>query len=148
MSPIPTRSNPGIDPSLALYQWFTGDTTGSIAVSPAISQIYYVTVSVPCQGDTILSHEIEIIPAITAEFSASPQNLCTNEPAKLIYTGTSGAGITYSWNFAEGTVLSGSGAGPYVISWTTGGQKIVTLTITSIHNIILYLGFNFSLCFF
>lgn len=33
----------------------------------------------------------------------------------------------FSWDFAGGEIVSGTGAGPYSIRWTTPGDKIVTL---------------------
>lgn len=48
----------------------------------------------------------------------------------VTYTGTAGGAANYSWNFNGGTVLSGSGQGPYSIQWNNAGNYNVSLTVT------------------
>jgi hypothetical protein len=54
-----------------------------------------------------------------------------NTPTTITYTGSSQAGTTYSWNFSNATILSGTGAGPYSVMWTAEGSYNVSLIITS-----------------
>lgn len=71
----------------------------------------------------------------SAEFSFIPQQVCNfPENVTVNYTGSiapPGTGYSFSWNWDGGTVVSGSGMGPFVINWSTPGVKTVTLTITN-----------------
>lgn len=55
--------------------------------------------------------------------------LCIDEQASVDYVGNASAGADYSWNFGSATVHSGSGQGPYLLSWATEGAKQLTLQV-------------------
>ena len=55
--------------------------------------------------------------------------ICQNQTATLIYTGTAPPSATFFWNLNGGTVISGSGIGPIVVSWPTPGIKVVRLVV-------------------
>jgi hypothetical protein len=46
------------------------------------------------------------------------------------YTGNAPDNATFLWNFVGGTIISGSGRGPYVIQWDTIGYKTVTVNVS------------------
>ncbi len=48
----------------------------------------------------------------------------------ITYTGTGLSTASYSWNFGGGTIATGSGSGPYNVSWATTGLKTVSLSVT------------------
>ena len=75
---------------------------------------------------TILQVYVKPIP--TSTFTATP-TLCLDTTATVTFTGTAASNATYNWNFAGGTVVSGSGAGPYKISWSTPGNYSISLTV-------------------
>ncbi|MDX2249432.1 MAG: T9SS type A sorting domain-containing protein [Bacteroidia bacterium] len=54
-------------------------------------------------------------------------SVCNNDTALVQAIVPAGPSFTYSWDFNGGTVLSGSGAGPYELVWATSGVKIITL---------------------
>jgi len=56
-------------------------------------------------------------------------NVCINQILNINSQGGSTA-FTYNWNFASGNVSSGSGAGPYNVSWSNTGSYDITLTVT------------------
>lgn len=70
-----------------------------------------------------------------ADFSITSSPDC--DPSKNVevkYTGpipTPGTGYDFKWGWDGAQVISGSGMGPYVLRWTTGGPKYVTLAVTS-----------------
>ena len=66
----------------------------------------------------------------SATFTATPSVLVGGN-AGITYTGTESAASTYTWNFNGGTVISGSGQGPYQVNWSTAGTKTITLTVVS-----------------
>ncbi|MFH2141769.1 MAG: PKD domain-containing protein [Bacteroidota bacterium] len=67
-------------------------------------------------------------PAPTSTFTAN--DVCVTSNSTVSYTGSAGAGATYSWNFGGGTIVSGTGPGPYQISWPNDGTFNITLTVT------------------
>jgi gliding motility-associated-like protein len=49
---------------------------------------------------------------------------------QITYTGINGNNASYSWNFGNGVVISGSGRGPYQVFWPTPGTKSVCLQVS------------------
>jgi len=85
-------------------------------------------VSGTCAADTTIN--VVVSPAPNSPFTVTGP-VCTAINSTITYTGTAPAGSTYTWNFAGGTVASGSGAGPYQVNWSTPGVQNVTLVVTS-----------------
>ncbi|TDE14571.1 T9SS type B sorting domain-containing protein [Dyadobacter psychrotolerans] len=71
----------------------------------------------------------------SAEFLIDPNPSCGYPKNITIdYTGSlpaSSTGYSFEWDWNGGTVVSGTGRGPYVVNWNTPGEKNVTLTITN-----------------
>ncbi|WP_031527517.1 T9SS C-terminal target domain-containing protein [Dyadobacter crusticola] len=68
-----------------------------------------------------------------ADFSISPNPSC-GFPKNIVITYTGiipapGTGYTFNWEWGDAKVISGSGMGPYVVSWDSGGSKDVALTV-------------------
>lgn len=74
---------------------------------------------------------VTVSPVPTSSFSIARNNLCTNEPTTITYTGNGSATANYAWNFNGGTVISGSGRGPYQVSWASPGTYPVTLSVSA-----------------
>ncbi|MCI5084104.1 MAG: gliding motility-associated C-terminal domain-containing protein [Saprospiraceae bacterium] len=75
------------------------------------------------------STQITVNEQPTADFTVvSP--VCIDQNSNIVYTGTASPGATYDWNFDGGMAMPGTGAGPHNVSWTTGGTKTITLTVT------------------
>lgn len=90
----------------------TGTTSAGNGCSNSSTQNIFVTSGAP-----------------TSSFTASsPACLGTN--TTVSYTGNASASATYTWNFGSGTVLSGSGQGPYVISYPSPGTYTMSLDVT------------------
>jgi hypothetical protein len=70
----------------------------------------------------VLTKTIEANPSF-----AMPATACFGEPTEITYTGTQGGGSP-QWDFDGGTVVSGSGFGPYQVSWNSEGVKTISLT--------------------
>ena len=121
--------------------WFAAATggasigTGVSFTTPSISTT--TTYYAECTASGCVFPRVAVIatvnPLPSSTFTASPANICAGVNTTITYTGTVIAGQTYSWNFAGGTVVSGSGQGPYVVNWPNpaGGTYNVTLTVTS-----------------
>jgi len=71
--------------------------------------------------------------ANSADFTVSPQNACVGGNVIVKYTGnipiTSGQ-YNFKWGWDGANTVSGSGAGPYTVSWAGNGTKTITLDIT------------------
>ncbi|PHI19869.1 hypothetical protein CEQ90_10780 [Lewinellaceae bacterium SD302] len=64
-----------------------------------------------------------------AAFSVT-DTVCIDAPATIEYTGMADPMVsTFDWDFDGGTVISGSGPGPYLVSWPTSGSYDVTLSL-------------------
>jgi|GEM_PF-481657 len=64
-----------------------------------------------------------------ASFTAAPQRFCQRSQDTVTFTGTAGNTATYNWNFDNGTVVTGTGAGPYILQFPTAGTHPITLTV-------------------
>lgn len=45
------------------------------------------------------------------------------------FTGSAPPNAVYHWDFNEGEIISGSGQGPYHVTWKSSGQKNITLNV-------------------
>ncbi len=98
-------------------QW---NTSGASALSVIVNQN-------GCADTTQLN--VQVIPLPTSTFSIPP-SVCANSPVQINYTGGAPASANFIWNFGGGTVNSGSGLGPYSITWNTAGNPNVSLSVT------------------
>lgn len=125
-------------PNGSITQWwwdFDGDnnpdaTTQNPTHSFATTGTYPVRLLIswpPCLDDTIIN--VTVISNPTSTFTATTP-VCAGIPSTITYTGNAPSNATYAWDFDGGNVVSGSGQGPYQISWLTGGTKDITLTVT------------------
>lgn len=81
----------------------------------------------PCLADTII--DVTVSPVPTSPFTATGP-VCMGENSTITYTGNAPANATCNWDFDGGTVVSGTGQGPYQVSWATSGSKNITLEVT------------------
>ena len=121
--------------SLTAWAWdFNNDgvtdaTTQNGIYTFATAGTYPVKLTVtwpPCMADTVINVVISDPP--TSPFTATSP-VCLGTDATITYTGNGAVGDTYTWNFDGGTIVSGSGQGPYSVNWSTGGTKNITLTV-------------------
>ncbi|MFN3404107.1 MAG: family 16 glycosylhydrolase [Cytophagaceae bacterium] len=103
-----------------------GTTAGSVTVTERSS--------VNCTGPVrSLSVGLTGTCVLTANFSASTVSTCAGSTVTFTdqSTGKIG-GETFSWNFGPGASLPAgtTGAGPHNVTYSTGGTKTVTLTVT------------------
>lgn len=71
---------------------------------------------------------VTVMPVSSNNFNVvSP--ICTDGQTTITYTGNAGPTAVFNWNFSGGTVISGAGAGPYVVQWSVPGQKFIGLEV-------------------
>lgn len=109
-NPTLTLPNPGPNPVTVMYK-----VGANIVGSPMCVRYDSVYVTV--------------YPLPIASFAANQGQFCVGQTATITYTGTASSGANYTWNFDGGTVISGSGQGPYQVQWPTAGIKNPSLTV-------------------
>lgn len=110
----------------------TNSTTESpsyIFSAPGTYPVKLTVTNSPCTADTVIN--VAVGATATATFTASGP-VCTGQTSNIVYTGSGTAIDTFNWNFGGGTVVSGSGMGPYTVSWATPGTKSITLSVVSV----------------
>ncbi len=119
------------------YSWAFGGGSPSSATT---SGPHVVTFNTPGQhivtltasngaGSTTFSDTIDITQAPTSSFTVvSP--VCVGINTNIIYTGSGLPTSTYNWNFVAGTIVSGTGIGPYQVNWSLAGNKNIALQVT------------------
>jgi gliding motility-associated-like protein len=76
-----------------------------------------------------ITQTIVVTPELLSTFAMQDNEVCQNGAFVVNYTGNATPSATYTWNFDGATVNSGSGPGPWDISWDTEGNKTITLTV-------------------
>ena len=104
----------------------TQGTFDPIIAGAGTHNITYTYEQDGCEYNGAVSITIHDLP--TADFTVDAV-ICEFDFATVTYTGTAGAGATYTWDFDGGSILTGSGAGPYEIEWTTAENYNITLTV-------------------
>lgn len=126
------------DTSAATFAWNLGGGTvatnpigESYTVSYATSGAYNVSLTVTENGcvSTPTALPITVYDIPTSDFTITTP-LCAGVDGPITYTGTGTANANYAWNFDNGTIVSGSGQGPYNVSWASASTPNVTLTVT------------------
>lgn len=112
------------------FMWTPGGmTTSNPVVNPLVTTTYNVLVSDPSGCPFVGSVEVFVRDLPTSTFFATPTQLCPDATATITYSGTASANAIYTWDFDGGTVVSGSGAGPYVVNWANPGNKNLNLSV-------------------
>ncbi len=78
--------------------------------------------------DFVTSQQVTVLPQPTSTFTFN-DSICPNSTTTIQYTGNASANATYNWNFGGGTVISGTGAGPYVVQYANDGTYNISLTV-------------------
>lgn len=125
---------------------FNWSFPGSTNVTPLPNQSYLVAYPLP--GNYLISLTVNqagcigaattkpttVLQNPTSNF-AFPNNICINDLNQVVYTGTADTTAVYNWNFGDAVVLSGSGQGLFLLSWTTPStQNIHQICLNVIEN--------------
>ena len=141
VSPVCENSNSTITytgnaGSSATYIWdfdggviASGTGAGPYQVYWTTSGNYLVTLTVTENGcSSTYSVPVKVDPNPTSTFTLiSP--VCVGANTTITYTGSASSAANYNWNFDTGVINSGSGQGPYQVSWNTANTYNVTLTV-------------------
>jgi len=80
-------------------------------------------------GSAFTAEQSFIIP-LTSSIAAAQATACAGEPVRITYAGNAGATAQFTWDFGDGTVVAGTGRGPYLVQWGASGAKTVRLAVT------------------
>lgn len=80
-----------------------------------------------CDFETQATTTVITTPTSTFTYIDS---VCFNQETTITYTGNATASGTYTWNFDNGVVTSGSGQGPFTVYWPNGGSYNISLSVT------------------
>lgn len=123
----------------ATYNWNfygatvnSGTNAGPYNLSFPNQGWYFIDLEVDLNGCTsqVYNDSIEIFTTPTSGFIVSDTGACEDDPITITYVGNAGTGANYSWDFDGANLNSGSGQGPYLIDWPTGGNPSISLTVT------------------
>ena len=89
----------------------------------ALDDISFATVLI--YYDTVY---VDVLPQFNSPFVA-PSEACAQEPVTVEYTGNAPDTADFHWDFDGGAILSGSGPGPYEISYGTAGNPTISLWV-------------------
>ncbi|HEY8895894.1 MAG TPA: hypothetical protein VIM79_13805, partial [Niastella sp.] len=103
---------------------------------------YYVSQSSGCESSrTTVTVTVNANPV--ADFTWTP--VCVGAVSTINAMPTTPTPNNYFWNFSNNVSVTGSDAGPYQVTWGTGGNHAVTLTVTTgscqsqvTHNVTVY----------
>ena len=109
--------------------WSNNQNTSSITVN---TNGNYSVSYTDANGCTAVSQPVTITvnPTPTSNFLI-PQTICIADNATVTYQGNAPANAIYTWDFGGALPVSGSGQGPYVISFPSTGAYIISLTVTN-----------------
>lgn len=122
----------------ATYNWnfnggsvVSGSGQGPYQIAWANAGNYDVTLSVSENGcnSPAITNAVTVNDIPVAAYT-SPATLCLPDTALITFTGNGNVDATYNWGFSGGTIISGSGQGPYSVVWSTPGAKAISLTVT------------------
>ena len=129
--------------SLVTLNLLVGNTTyGNVSAAICLGESYvfngvpqttagiYTATLVNANGcDSIATLTLTMKPTPSPNFTMNPQ-VCTDDDLVVTYTGSSDPANIYTFNQGGATIISGSGAGPYVLHWNTPGVKNVSYQVT------------------
>lgn len=112
------------------YTWSGGvqidDTT--IKVGPQATTTYSTTATAPNGCNQSGFFTLVVKPTPTSTFDVAT-DVCADSVLTVTYTGMANPGAVFNWDFDGATILSGSGMGPYEVTWPAGGNYDISLWV-------------------
>lgn len=118
----------------ATYTW--KDPTGATYVgtngvfASAVPGTYTLTITgAPGSCSSPVNYTPNIVTVGGSAFTATSP-VTVGSPSTITLTSTYDAASTYAWTFTGGTPATGTGQGPFAVTWSSAGTKTVSLTVT------------------
>lgn len=90
-------------------------------------RVLYSEEGICSASDSLL---IRVFAVPEADLMVNRSELCLLDSTLITFAGQAGPAATFSWDFDGGTILSGSGRGPYLVSWPDPGTYDVNVSVT------------------
>ena len=101
------------------FTWSGPGTSPTGLFDPAAANFGNNAISVQYQEGTCVytsSTNIIVYPTPSADFTLDSP-ICIDENSRITYTGTASTNADFNWDFGGGTIISGTGSGPYQVQW-------------------------------
>ncbi|MEO6884389.1 MAG: choice-of-anchor L domain-containing protein [Bacteroidia bacterium] len=131
-----SHSNYYIDNTGGTTVQYNGFTEPMTAVSPVqCGQKYHIKIAIADGGDGNIDSGVFLEAgsftggsSLHIQTNLMADTLCPNDNVRVFCSDTSTSHI-FNWNFDSANVLSGSGSGPYSLSWNTPGMKKIKVSV-------------------
>ena len=113
------------------YMWNQGAGVGATqTVTPTTTTTYTVmgTDANSCYDTDEVT--VTVIPNPNADFIFTDIP-CFGDNSTVTYTGNAPASAVYNWTFTSGSIVSGSGQGPFVANWANTGTFAISLQVSN-----------------
>jgi|GEM_PF-6292817 len=112
------------------FSWSDNLGIGATKQLPAIAKTYQVTITDGCGSPPqTVTITVRIPEVATASFTLSSKTACINDTITVNYSGTILAGANYVWNFGGLNRISGTDAGPYLVTGRQAGTYPILLRV-------------------
>lgn len=128
---VNTLTFTGTAGAAATYDWHnfsgaivqSGTGAGPYNIRFNAAGLYPVQLQVTEDGcvSAIVTHDINVSQPPTASFTVSKTPVCAGETTTINFTGNYAGNATPVWNWGGGVVQSGSGFGPYTVTYQQSG---------------------------
>ena len=114
------------------YDGFTVPIVASYTVSPG--KKYHFKIGIADVGDeawdcaVFMEAGSFISTPYPVDLTVTNDTLCPDQQTSVVNAAFGADSLTYNWNFGDANVLSGTGKGPYSLSWSSSGTKKVKTT--------------------
>ena len=126
--------------SSAIYNWnfgtatvISGNNQGpfQVVVSSAAATNFSLTITdSSCVSNTAtVPFTVKPLPLATV---VAPINVCSGTTDTIFFVGSNLAASSYSWNFSNAQLISGTGAGPFVLNWNSTGDQTISVQVNDI----------------
>jgi len=110
-----------------------GSPNASVTVPSSGTYTFTWTITnsygIQCSDDVVVTFTANPV----ASFTTTPIN-CYGQASTITFTGSATGTANYNWNFGtDATIVSGSGAGPYQVTWANPGSIDISLQIVDNH---------------
>ncbi len=122
----------GVDPIMGTFTGpgITDATTGEFDAAVAGVGMHTITYNYVGGDNCMFSRTIimHVFEQPIAAFTTNVDTICITDAFTVEYTGGT-TGANYIWDFGAGIDMSGTGVGPFDITYATTGMKTISLTV-------------------
>lgn len=113
-------------PNVDIIDDGSGEVTMDFSASNGGEVCVYATSE--CGVGPTSCFNVEIIPTPIADFTYE-EDVCSGESTIITFSGSASPDAELTWDFDNPASVTGSGEGPYTITWNITGDKVVNLIV-------------------